>query len=172
MKLEEAIQQKRFSHEWQKATLNIIYTSNWLEERIKKSLKKYGVTLQQYNVLRILRGQHPNPITTSIIRERMLDKMSDASRIVDRLHKKGLAVRTPCPFDKRLVDIVISDKGLELLSAVDLEKEQMEFLLNNLTEEEAHTLNTLLDKARKTNTDDSCPELAKNIVNQEMENQL
>jgi DNA-binding MarR family transcriptional regulator len=159
MKLEEAIQQKRFVHEWQKATINIIYTSNWLEGKIKKNLKKHQLTVQQYNVLRILRGQSPEPITTSVIRERMLDKMSDASRIVDRLAKKDLLIRTTCPTDKRLVDIVISEKGLELLAVIDLEKEQMEFLLNNLTQEEAETLNMLLDKARKRNSKGCCPEL-------------
>lgn len=161
MKLEEAIQQKKFVHEWQKATINIIYTSNWLAGKIKKNLKKHKLTVQQYNVLRILRGQNPNPITTSVIRERMLDKMSDASRIVDRLAKKDLLVRTTCPTDKRLVDILISQKGLDLLSIIDLEKEQMEFLLNNLTQEEAETLNMLLDKARKRNSKGCCPELVR-----------
>lgn len=149
MNLEEAIQQKKFAHEWQKATINVIYTSNWLEERIKKTLKKFGITLQQYNVLRILKGQYPHPISTSNIRKRMLDKMSDASRIVDRLHKKGFLVRQTCPSDKRLVDIVIHQNGLDLLAQIDKEREQVDFILNNLTEEEAFTLNILLDKARK-----------------------
>jgi len=149
MKLEEAIQQKRFAHEWQKAVINIIYTSKWIEEEIKVTLKKHGLTLQQYNVLRILKGQSPKPLSTSAIRRRMLDKMSDASRIVDRLYKKKLVLRTPCPADKRLVDVLISEKGLELLDEIDLMKEQMDFLLNNLNETEAKQLNTLLDKARK-----------------------
>ena len=159
MKLEEAIQQKKFQHEWQKATINILYTNNWLQQRIKATLKRHGITLQQFNVLRILRGQHPLPITTSVIRERMLDKMSDASRIVERLYKKNLILRTPCPSDKRLVDIVISQSGLELLQVIDLESEQMDFLLKNLTEGEAQILNKLLDKARKSNNKDCCPDM-------------
>ncbi len=149
MKLEEAINQKKFSHEWHKATINILYTGNWLEAKIKKTLKQHNITVQQYNVLRILRGQHPDPISTSVIRARMLDKMSDASRIVERLNKKKLVTRTPCPQDKRLVDIIINSQGLDLLKMIDLEKEKVEFVLNNLSVEEAQMLNELLDKARK-----------------------
>ena len=153
MKLEDAIHQQKFIHQRQKALINILYTNNWMVSQIKSSLKTFGITMQQYNVLRILRGQHPKPITTSTIRERMLDKMSDASRIVDRLHKKDLVVRSTCPSDKRLVDVLISDKGLQLLETISLQTSELEKITANLTEEEASKLNELLDKIRADETD-------------------
>ena len=152
MKLEEAIHQQKFIHQWQKALINVIYTNNWMVSQIKSSLKEFDITMQQYNVLRILRGQHPKPITTSLIRERMLDKMSDASRIVDRLNKKGLVIRSTCPTDKRLVDVLISEKGLQLLEIIGQNTNQLEEITKNLTEEEATTLNELLDKVRSNET--------------------
>ncbi len=149
MKIEEAIQQARFQDEWHKATVNLIFTHNWVLSRIKASLKDHGITVQQYNVLRILRGQHPKPISTASIRERMLDKMSDCSRIVDRLLKKELVIRKTCPTDKRLVDVQISDQGLKLLATVDKQNHQLKTLLQTLDESEAQTLNHLLDKIRE-----------------------
>ena len=148
MKLEEAIHQKEFAHEWQKATINLLYSHSWLIHQIKRTLKKHGVTPQQYNVLRILRGQHPAPLTTSVIRDRMLDRMSDASRIVERLHKKGWVIRKVCLADKRLVDIVISGQGIEVLKRIDMERHIIDKAISNLTEGEAQELNRLLDKMR------------------------
>jgi len=148
MKIEEAINQKKFKNEWQKATVNLIYTHNWVNGKFKKFLKSYGITHQQFNVLRILRGQFPEPISTSIIRKRMLDKMSDASRIVDRLCKKGLVERQTCPTDKRLVDVIINEEGLKLLSEIDMHQDKIDIAKNGLTEEEAALLSDLLDKMR------------------------
>ncbi|RMG27123.1 MAG: MarR family transcriptional regulator [Bacteroidetes bacterium] len=149
MKLEEAIQQTHFRSEYQKATINLIYTHNWLKDQIKSILKDYNVTMQQYNVLRILRGQYPRPVSTHTIRERMLDKMSDASRIVERLFRKGLVKRSTCPADKRLVDVTISQQGLELLSIMDTRAEALDNLLKNLSLKEVQQLNDLLDKIRE-----------------------
>jgi DNA-binding MarR family transcriptional regulator len=148
MKIEEAINQQHFKNNWQKATLNILYTNNWMHNKIKTFLKPYGITQQQFNVLRILRGQFPNPLTTSVIRERMLDKMSDASRIVERLCKKGLVEREVCSADKRLVDVLISSKGLDILSEIDKHSAFLDFPSTSLTEEEALQLSDLLDKMR------------------------
>lgn len=165
MRIEDAIQQKQFEHEWQKATINIMFTSNWISQIIKENLKLHDITLQQYNVLRILKGQYPNPVTTSVIRERMLDKMSDASRIVERLHKKGWVLRQQCPSDRRLVDIVITEAGLELLKTIDLDREQIDFILKNLTESEAQLLNELLDKIRLSNDNEqTCPTLSGHLT--------
>jgi DNA-binding MarR family transcriptional regulator len=149
MRIEEAIQQSRFKDEWHKATVNLMYTNNWLVDKIKSALKKEGVTMQQYNVLRILRGSHPRPISTASIRDRMLDKMSDASRIVDRLVKKGWVERSTCEQDKRLVDVVITQQGLDLLAQIDRDRSEIELVLSQLSEEEAQTLNQLLDKIRE-----------------------
>ena len=148
MKIEEAINQKKFKNNWQKATLNILYTNNWIQNQVKLFLKPYGVTQQQFNVLRILRGQFPEPLTTSVIRKRMLDNMSDASRIVERLYKKGLVERQICPADKRLVDVLISEKGLNVLAAIDENSEKLDFSKTSLTEGEALLLSDLLDKLR------------------------
>lgn len=149
MKLEQELKMSKFKSEWQRASLNIFFTSYWLNDKVKTLLKPYGITAQQFNVLRILRGQHPNPISTNEIRDRMLDRMPDTSRIVDRLNKQGLLERHVCKADKRLVDVKITDKGLELLAKIDqLAGPNIENGLNALTEQEARTLADLLDKAR------------------------
>lgn len=148
MKLEDEIKQQNFRSDYQKAAINLIYTHNWLVDQLKTIFKGYDVTVQQFNVLRILRGQYPKPVTTSVIRSRMLDKMSDASRIVDRLHKKELVKRSTCPHDKRLVDVVISEEGLKLLNIMDAEEIRLDNILGSLDETEIMTLNQLLDKMR------------------------
>lgn len=150
MKLEDAIQQRKpFSNPRQRMAVNLIYTSNWLISRQKEFFKKFDITVQQYNVLRILRGRHPKPISTSDIRGRMLDRMSDVSRIVDRLVKKDMVIRTTCKQDKRLVDVVITTHGLSLLSSIDAQWEEMDSLSSTLSPEEVQIVNDLLDKFRE-----------------------
>ena len=148
MGIEKDISQASFRNEYQKGIINLIYTYNWMNEKMKKVFDNEGVTAQQYNILRILRGAG-KPISTLQIRERMLDKMSDTSRIVDRLVVKGLAKKTICNNDKRLVDVSISDKGKTLLEKIDLYEKDMDAILGNLTDTEAKTLNKLLDKIRE-----------------------
>ena len=149
MSIEEDINQRAFRNEYQKGIVNLIYTYNWMNEKMKKAFDNEGVTAQQYNILRILRGAG-KPISTLQIRERMLDKMSDTSRIVDRLVLKGLAKKTICKNDKRLVDVSISPKGSKLLEKIDLLEDDMDAILGNLTETDAKTLNKLLDKIRNS----------------------
>lgn len=148
MRIEEEIHQKKFRNEYQKAAINIIYTHNWLNTKQKNFFSRYDITPQQFNVLRILRGQHPGSISTSAIRDRMLDRSSDASRIVDRIHKLGLVNKKPCPTDKRLVDVTISDKGLRLLEKIDLTIGEIDSMVGRLNQAEAEELNRLLDKIR------------------------
>ena len=149
MKLEQAIKQFEFESRGQRLGVNLIYTSNWVQERQKSYFSKFGITQQQYNVLRILRGNYPKPYSTSDIRERMLDKMSDASRIVERLVKKDLVVRKINKKDKRLVDVTISDSGLDLLEKIDKTIENfVQRPFSNLTEKEQEILDSLLDKVR------------------------
>ena len=148
MKLEEAIKQKSFRSERQKLNINFIYTYSWIVNHQKPIYEEYGLTMQQYNVLRILRGNHPNPYSTHMIRDRMLDKMSDVSRIVDRLCKKGLVDSNQCSSDKRLVDVIITDEGLKLLKEMDKVVNKMENMFNNLSSKEQIKLNELLDKLR------------------------
>lgn len=140
-------QQRQFRNEHHKATVNILFSSNWLMENIKKFLQKEDITPQQYNILRILRGSG-TPLSTLQIRERMLDKMSDTSRIVDRLLKKELVEKKTSQSDKRLVDVTISKKGLELLKRLEDMNASLDGILFGLSQDEAKTLNELLDKMR------------------------
>lgn len=149
MGLSEEIKQKKFVSEKQKALLNIIYTYNSLINDMNAFFKTHDITRQQFNVLRILRGQYPKPCSINLIKERMLDKMSDTSRIVKRLENKKLLIRTECDTDRRAVEITISSQGLDLLSETDKRVSGFEHLLDNLTDAEAVQLNYLLDKIRE-----------------------
>ena len=148
MSIEKDISQRKFKSEQQKAIINLIYTYNWTTEKLKNILDRQDVTMQQFNILRILRGSD-KPLSTLQIRERMLDKMSDTSRIVDRLVLKGLVKKTICDSDKRLVDVIISDKGKKLLMKLDVFEPEIEKIVKSLSVEEATTFNNLLDKIRQ-----------------------
>ena len=149
MGLEQDINQYKFRNMQQKSMINLIYTYNWVEYRMKALMDQHGLTNQQYNILRILKGSDPKPVSTLQIRERMLDKMSDTSRIVDRLVLKGLVVKKACKTDRRLVDVTISEKGKAMLQEMERFEADMDGLLSNLNENELETLNTLLDKIRE-----------------------
>jgi DNA-binding MarR family transcriptional regulator len=149
MGIEKEIHQQTFRNSRQKALINLLYTYGWAIEKIKSFLAKEDITHQQYNILRILRGAHPEPLSTLQIRERMLDKMSDTSRLVDRLVLKELVNKSTCSKDKRLVDVVISEKGQELLRKLDAQSEEMDLrMMGGVSEEEAENLSFLLDKLR------------------------
>lgn len=148
MRIEEEIQQPAFKSPYAKAIINIIYTNNWLQSLQVEIFKPFDLSLQQYNVLRILRGQYPNPITVIAIIERMLDKMSNASRLVDKLVAKELVIRRLCPNDRRAVDVIITEKGMQLLAEIDKLQHNWEEKLHGLTENEASQLSELLDKMR------------------------
>lgn len=148
MKLELEIQQKEFKSEQAKGLVNLLYTTSWLQERSRTFFEKFDLTPQQYNVLRILRGQFPEAATVNLIKERMIDKMSDASRIVERLRLKNLLDRTTAAYDRRAVDIVINQSGLKLLSEIDQHIHEFENCFESLNLEEVMTLNILLDKLR------------------------
>ena len=148
MKLEDEIKQSSFRNEYHKLAVNIIFTHSWLMSKIYELLDEYDLTPQQFNLLRILRGQYPKPASITLLKERMLDKMSDASRLVERLLAKGLVERKICPEDRRKVDVVITKKGLKLLEKIDNTDNEMDNYLKNLSEVEAKKLNELLDKLR------------------------
>jgi DNA-binding MarR family transcriptional regulator len=151
MGIEQDIQQASFRNEFQKMGINLLFTANWLNEQIGKMLAEEGVTQQQYNILRILRGS-ATPLSTLKIRERMLDKMSDTSRIVDRLIAKELVLKNICEKDKRLVDITLSPKGLQLVDQLDQFNDRIDALLKGINESEAATMNQILDKIRTIHT--------------------
>ncbi|MDQ1088398.1 MULTISPECIES: MarR family winged helix-turn-helix transcriptional regulator [unclassified Siphonobacter] len=158
MSIETEIKQRAaFTSPFHKVMVNLIYTNNWITSRNSEDLKPFGLTIQQFNVLRILRGQHPNAITVNAIIDRMLDKMSNASRLVDKLLAKGLVSRLVCPNDRRAVDVRITDKGLALLSEIDKGMSGWESeITGRLTVEEAELLSHLLDKMRGNSTSTDC----------------
>ena len=149
MSIEKDLKQRVFRNEYSKVILNIMFTNNYLVNTMNEVFKNFDITRQQYNVLRILRGQYPHHASINLIRDRMLDKMSDASRIVERLRIKELIYRKECVEDKRSVEVTISEKGLELLKKMDHEVNQTDNLVSNLTLQEARILNELLDKIRE-----------------------
>lgn len=149
MSIETDIKQKKFRSPFQKLALNLVYTTKWLEYKQLESFKEHDITPQQYNVLRILRGQQGNPIKVSDITERMLDKSSNTSRLVDKLLAKNLAKRTSCESDRRAVDVVITEEGLDLLKVLDPFIEDWENRFNIISEEEAEQISALLDKLRE-----------------------
>lgn len=148
MKLEDEIQQKKFKSEQHKLAINIFYTYNWLSYSNHQNFKTEDITTQQYNVLRILRGQYPETCNLKLVKERMLDRMSDASRIVDKLKTKGFLERRECPNDRRNVDLLITEKGLNLLKSLDYIDDRFKNTFKNLSSSELKQLNDLLDKAR------------------------
>lgn len=149
MGIEKDIHQSRFHSSRHKASINLIYTMGWMKDRTKAIFDSEDITSQQFNILRILRGSFPQPLSTLQIRERMLEKMSDTSRIVDRLIAKGLVKKITCKTDRRLVDVIISDKGKKLLERLDMRQDEMDNVLGNLSEEDANMLSDLLDKIRE-----------------------
>jgi DNA-binding MarR family transcriptional regulator len=148
MKLEDEIQQKTFKSPYQKLAINLLYSSNWLNNHYADFFKDIDLTTQQFNVLRILRGQYPKVCALKTIKERMLDRMSDASRIVDKLVLKGYVIRNQCPSDRRSVSLIISDKGLKLLKELDFIDDATRDIFKNLSSKEVNQLNELLDHMR------------------------
>lgn len=147
MKIEEEIKQPKFRSGHQKALINLLYTASWLQGKQQDFFKPFKITAQQFNILRILKGQHPKSISGTEIKSRMLDKNSDVSRLLDRLVAKNLISKKICPNDKRATDINITDQGLDLLRDLDKFQTQLDEVMS-LTEEEATQLSNLLDKSR------------------------
>jgi DNA-binding MarR family transcriptional regulator len=148
MGLNNDIRQDKFGSEHEKAAINILFTGSWVYAGNATRLKKHGITPEQYNVLRILRGSHPSKIMLAEITGRMIDKNSNATRLVEKLRQKGLVKREPCESNRRQVDISITDKGITLMKSVDAEEGQWIDTLKNITKSEAVELNRLLDKLR------------------------
>lgn len=148
MKIKEEIYQVKFRNKNHKSAVNVIYTFNWLYEKHMELLKPFGLTIPQFNILRILRGQYPLPANIKLLKKRMMDKMSDASRLVEKLRIKGLVDRRVCDKDRRNVDVLITEAGLKLLKEIDRKENEFDKLTAKLTSEEMDQLNYLLDKLR------------------------
>jgi DNA-binding MarR family transcriptional regulator len=148
MEIGKEIKQAAFSSEYHKLSVNLMFTGSWLHLKNNNYLKPYRLTIQQYNILRILRGQYPRPVTVNLLIDRMLDKTSNASRLVEKLRCKKLVQRKVCEKDRRSVDVVITREGLAVLRKIDARNEEWEGMLKNLSPEETAQLNALLDKLR------------------------
>lgn len=148
MKLEEEIRQSKFESMHQKAVLNVIFTANWINGRFRDIFKPYDLTPQQYNVLRILRGRHPQSANPGEIKDVMLDKNPDLTRLCDRLCKVGMITRTVNKNNRRKMNIKITDKGLEVLAQIDPEMRRLQESMVFISEDESSHLSDLLDKMR------------------------
>jgi DNA-binding MarR family transcriptional regulator len=148
MSLEQDIRQEKFESEFHKVAVNLLYTSSWLYNQDALRLKRHGITPEQFNVLRILRGSHPQALMLANITCRMIDKSSNATRLVEKLRQKGLVRRDVCKDNRRQVDITITPKGLETLAKIDAESGEWQLMLKNITKSEAQELNRVLDKLR------------------------
>ena len=154
MKIEDAIKQKKFQNEYQKANINLFYTYAWLQLQIVQTLKPYNISPQQFNILRILRGRHPKPASIRELTDRMLDKASNASRLVDKLLAKELVTKTTCKQDNRRMEVLITENGLDLLKRASTDVENwINDVFSSLSEEEAQQFNFLLDKIRSYQVD-------------------
>ena len=154
MNIEEEIKQAQFRSPLHRLIVNLMYTNNWLSDSQMRLLKPFSLTVPQYNVLRILRGQHPKPVKINDITERMMDKMSNASRLVDKLLTKKLVLRSECPSDRRAVDVLISERGLALLKKIDEAQIKWELQFNDYQGSQADNLNALLNEFRNMATND------------------
>lgn len=148
MSLEEKLKIKKFASDWHRATLDIVYTSNWLIAELEKRANKRDITMQQFNVLRILRGQFPKPATNNLLKDRLITATPDISRLVDRIVAKELVSRCKNDTDKRAVDLLITEKGFQLLAEIEEEMMLTDLLPNHITEEECQQLSKLLEKFR------------------------
>jgi|SRR4051794_38981700 len=148
MPIEKEIPTSYFRNTSHKTLVNVLFTSNWILERLKKFIENEDITHQQYNILRIL-SHSETPLSTLQIRERMLDKMSDTSRIVERLLKKGLVNKQICKYDKRLVDVTISEKGIQLLDRLEKNINEIDSMISHLSSDDIETVNQILDKIRE-----------------------
>lgn len=148
MSLEQDIQQEKFNNEFEKAAINVLFTSSWLYNINAGRLKPFDITPEQFNVLRILRGSHPKALMLADITCRMIDKSSNATRLVEKLRQKSLLKREICENNRRQVDISITDKGLNVLKKIDAEEAEWLTTLKNISKSEAQELNRILDKLR------------------------
>jgi DNA-binding MarR family transcriptional regulator len=148
MPLEQEIKQEKFHNDHQKAAINILYTGSWLYNINAAWLKKSGITPEQFNVLRILRGSFPKPMMLTEITGRMIDKSSNCTRLVEKLRQKGLVNRQTCENNRRQVDISITDKGQHVLKKIDASQPAWMETMGKISKTEAKELNRILDKLR------------------------
>ncbi|SIT87993.1 MarR family winged helix-turn-helix transcriptional regulator [Pontibacter indicus] len=148
MRIEDEIQQKDFKDDHRRMVVNLLFTNNWLNQQFIPFFKQYGLTLQQHNVLSIVRGQQPKPVCFGEVQERMVDRNSNVTRLVDKLIEKGYVTRDICQANRRMIELRLTPQGAELLSKIDEQMPAFFQRFHTLTKEEANLLSQLLDKLR------------------------
>ena len=149
MKIEQEIKQVKFESSLHKVIVNLMFTYNWHRDLHNEIFKEFDIQPQHFNILRILRGRKSEPISPGYIKEVMIDKGVDLTRLLDKLEKMGLVRRELCPSNRRKIDVYITEEGLNLLERISPKiKELYSFLKHNLSEEDAEQLSELLDKLR------------------------
>lgn len=148
MRIEDEIHQKHFTDDYRRLMANLLFTNNWVNQQVIPFFKELGLTLQQHNVLAILRGQHPNPVCFGDIQNRMVDRNSNVTRLIDKLIEKGYVTRDICDANRRKIDVRITDKGLKKLEEIDNKSPELFARFHGLTREEAVHTSNLLDKLR------------------------
>lgn len=149
MKLEDEIK-TTFKDERFKAMINIKFTANWMNNLQNRSLEQFGLSIPQYNILRILRGSQGDPLSVNSIRDRMVEKSPNTTRLMDKLIDKQFIERVRCDHDRRVVYVSITNEGLKLLQQMDDHFQNIDDFMSKITEQEANTLNVLLDKLRES----------------------
>lgn len=148
VRIEDEIKQSKFRSEGQKLIINLIYTYNQISGQMSSMLQPHGLTMQQYNILRILKGQYPNPSTNNLVKDRMLDRNSDVTRLIDRMIRNGWVTRTSCEKDRRRVDILITQQGLDVLDAIQSQEADLDLIAQRLPEDRQREMNHMLDTLR------------------------
>ena len=149
MGIDEDIKQMKWQSLQQKVNINIMFTANWIADKTRESLKPFSITHQQFNVLKILKGKHPAVCAAQDIKEVMLDKSPDLTRLLDRLIDKGLIKRSTCEDNRRKLDIAITREGLDLVNKIVPRLSRKHSGHRKITDKEANELNRILDKIRK-----------------------
>lgn len=148
MRIEDEIHQKQFKDDYRRLLANLLFTNNWLNQQLIPFFKELGLTLQQHNVLAIVRGQHPEPVCFGDIQNRMVDRNSNVTRLIDKLIEKGYVTREICAANRRMIEVRITEKGLQKLEEVDAKFPELFARLHNLTKDEAILVSNMLDKLR------------------------
>ena len=148
MRIEDEIRQREFTDDYRRLLTNLLFTNNWLNQQLMPFFKELGLTLQQHNVLAILRGQHSDPVCFGDIQNRMVDRNSNVTRLIDKLIEKGYVTRDICPSNRRMIEVRITEAGIGKLQQVDDSFPKLFAKLHNLTQEEAVMVSNLLDKLR------------------------
>lgn len=149
MRIDDEIKAKAFSSNIERALINILFTGSWINSIHADYLKPYDLSIQQYNILRIVKGQHPHPVSITNIKSRMIERMSNVSRLVEKLRKSGFLERQPCAEDRRRVEVSLTAEGLATLAEVNAQMPSFLAHFETISHEEARQLSDLLDKLRQ-----------------------